>query len=312
MKTFIAIVLLALSICNHHNKPTITREHIADLKEKAQFEVYSYESHPFKDESLADLRKHLGLKLKSSLVQTVLPTGDIRGDLPTNFVAMDKWPNCIHPIRDQQRCGSCWAFAASEVLSDRFCIASNGKINKVLSPQDMVSCDTGDAGCDGGDLTTSWDYLTGDGIVEDSCFPYTSGQGDSGDCLISGGMCVDGKTKATKYKAAPNYRTFESIEDAKAEIYEKGPIETGFDVYKDFFSYKTGIYKKTSDEEVGGHAVKVVGWGVEDGTNYWVVANSWGAGWGEKGYFRIEIGNCCEFEAGMITGDADVSQRPIY
>jgi len=69
-------------------------------------------------------------------------------------------------------------------------------------------------------------------------------------------------------------------------------METGFQVYKDFFNYKTGIYKKTSPfwDYAGGHAVKIVGWGNEAGTNYWIAANSWSANWGENGFFKIAFG----------------------
>jgi len=69
-------------------------------------------------------------------------------------------------------------------------------------------------------------------------------------------------------------------------------METGFQVYKDFFNYKTGIYKKTSPfwDYAGGHAVKIVGWGNENGTNYWICANSWSSTWGEQGFFKIKFG----------------------
>ena len=58
---------------------------------------------------------------------------------------------------------------------------------------------------------------------------------------------------------------------------------------------------------MGGHAIKIVGWGVENGTEFWTVANSWGTGWGENGHFRIAIGNCCNFEAQAIAGKAGKS-----
>merc|ERR1712008_306554 len=79
------------------------------------------------------------------------------------------------------RCGSCWAFSASEVLSDRFAIASKAK-SPVLSVEDMVSCDKGDLGCHGGQLPKAWDYLTSTGIVTDSCFPYAAGDGTAPAC----------------------------------------------------------------------------------------------------------------------------------
>lgn len=65
-------------------------------------------------------------------------------------------------------------------------------------------------------------------------------------------------------------------------------METGFTVYEDFMSYKDGVYKHKTGNALGGHAVKIVGWG--DG--YWIVANSWGTGWGMKGFFNIAFGEC--------------------
>ena len=73
-------------------------------------------------------------------------------------------------------------------------------------------------------------------------------------------------------------------------IMEGGPVETAFTVYSDFENYAGGIYHHVSGSMAGGHAVKFVGWGVEAGTKYWKVANSWNPYWGEKGYFRIVRG----------------------
>lgn len=69
-----------------------------------------------------------------------------------------------------------------------------------------------------------------------------------------------------------------------------GPMEVAFSVYSDFENYASGIYHHVSGGQVGGHAVKVVGWGVESGVKYWKIANSWNPYWGEKGYFRIRRG----------------------
>jgi len=80
-------------------------------------------------------------------------------------------------------------------------------------------------------------------------------------------------------------------------IYKSGPVETAFTVYEDFANYVSGIYTHVSGGIEGGHAVKIVGWGEENGVKYWKVANSWNPYWGEKGYFRIARGrNECGIE----------------
>jgi C1A family cysteine protease len=91
----------------------------------------------------------------------------------------DRTKKCIHPIRDQQQCGSCWAFGATEALSDRFCLAGQ---DVILSPQDMVSCDYNNYGCNGGYMNLAWLYLRQTGVVSEACFPYTSGSGFAPGC----------------------------------------------------------------------------------------------------------------------------------
>ena len=69
-------------------------------------------------------------------------------------------------------------------------------------------------------------------------------------------------------------------------------METRFDVYADFMSYKGGIYQHVSGSRQGGHAIKIIGYGKEGNVEYWICANSWGPAWGESGYFRIAFGQC--------------------
>lgn len=303
MKTIIVLGLIAMSCCHLLDSIAITRDHVEEIKEFASFETYSYEEHPFKDLSVFELRAKLGLKGLPLHELKTLPKGNT-ADLPENFDSRVEFKDCVHEIRDQQSCGSCWAFAASEVLSDRFCIASKGEVNVVLSPQDMVSCDDGDFGCDGGYLDVSFDYLVKQGIVSDACYPYTAGSGIAGACKVNKGKCAVEGVEYKKYKASKWYQ-FESVEEIKRDIQENGPIETGFTVYQDFMSYKSGIYRKSSNTVLGGHAVKIVGWGKEKDAEYWIVANSWGPKWGEQGHFRIAINNCCNFEAQAIAATAD-------
>lgn len=88
-----------------------------------------------------------------------------------------------------------------------------------------------------------------------------------------------------------------------AEISTNGPIEAAFTVYEDFITYKTGVYQHKHGRALGGHAIKILGYGNEDGTDYWLVANSWNETWGDNGYFKILRGhNECGIEGGASAG----------
>lgn len=221
-------------------------------------------------------------------VNKAYPQGDLVST-PTDFDARTQWPSYIHPIRDQQQCGSCWAFGSSEAFSDRIAIATNGKVNVVLSPEDLVSCDKTDYGCGGGYMENAWVYLQNYGIVTDSCFPYTAGPGTEAKCASS---CVDGSAWK-KYKCGQIYNPH-TPDYIKSLIYSSGPVEGAFSVYEDFFSYSSGVYHHVSGGLAGGHAIKILGWGHDSasGLDYWLCANSWGSGWGEQGFFKIKQGDC--------------------
>jgi len=95
---------------------------------------------------------------------------------------------------------------------------------------------------------------------------------------------------ADKYSFAGKTITASGEQGIQQAILAGGPMETAFTVYSDFENYASGIYHHVSGGPAGGHAVKFVGWGVENGQKYWKVANSWNPYWGEKGYFRIVRG----------------------
>jgi len=220
--------------------------------------------------------------------------------VPDAFDSRTQWPNCIHPIRNQAQCGSCWAFAGTEVLSDRFCIASSGKVNVILSPQDLVSCDSSDYGCNGGYLQNEWQYMVSTGVVPDDCFPYVSGSGQVPACPTTcpgqGGAMAPLKKFASKYYSV-------GASSIQTEIMTNGPVEAAFYVYRDFMQYKSGVYHHTSGAFLGGHAIKVIGWGVSNNTPYWIIANSWGTTWGMNGFFWMLRGkNECGIESQVITG----------
>merc|ERR1719226_217069 len=96
---------------------------------------------------------------------------------------------------------------------------------------------------------------------------------------------------ADKYSYDGNTVTASGEANIQSAIMAGGPMEVAFTVYSDFENYASGVYHHVSGSMAGGHAVKVVGWGVDNGTKYWKIANSWNPYWGEKGYFRIKRGN---------------------
>jgi len=258
----------------------------------------------FNNMSLWDFKKcYLGTKgIKTVNSGEVVPSND----LPDNFDSRTKWPSCIHPIRDQGQCGSCWAFGASEALSDRFCIASNQSINTVLSSQYLVSCDSTDFGCNGGYLDHAWKFLENSGIVTEKCWSYKSGGGAVPKCNTFK-SCEDGSPVKNYFVKKGTSKTFGGEAAIKNEIYTNGPIETGFTVYQDFMSYKSGIYEHKSGGVLGGHAVKIIGWGVEGGIKYWICANSWNTVWGDSGFFKIKQGQC-GIDSNGIAGAVDLSK----
>eukprot|EP00769_Ergobibamus_cyprinoides_P001658 gnl/Ergobibamus_cyprinoides/2724.p1 GENE.gnl/Ergobibamus_cyprinoides/2724~~gnl/Ergobibamus_cyprinoides/2724.p1 ORF type:complete len:384 (+),score=216.73 gnl/Ergobibamus_cyprinoides/2724:43-1194(+) len=244
----------------------------------------------------ADAARQLG----TSLRKTKLPAmSHFNAALPENWEAAEAFPGCVGAIRDQEQCGSCWAFGAAEAASDRLCIAKQGAEYVTLSPQYMVSCDSMNHGCDGGNLDFVWYFLKNHGTVSDACMPYVSGDATVPECPST---CVDGSAldpvrAKTAYDVSRNPQTIQN------ELMKNGPVEAAFTVYKDFYSYESGVYHHVTGRRMGGHAIKIVGWGVEDGVDYWRIANSWNTTWGEDGFFRIVRGtNECGIESNVVAG----------
>jgi C1A family cysteine protease len=182
------------------------------------------------------------------------------------------------PIKDQIQCGSCWAFATTEVVESVWSIAGHNLT--VLAPQQLVDCDTVDSGCNGGDAASALQYVIGAGGIDtEADYPYT---GEDGICSLSGSEYG----KITKYFNA--YGTSESTMAANLAKY--GPLTIAVDA--DSWQYYTsGILTATDCGNDVDHAVVAVGYQLG---NYWNVRNSWGTGWGENGYIRLAFGtNTC-------------------
>jgi len=278
--------------------------------------------------SLKEIKKLLGVLPREARRKLPAKEGvSVRDTLPTNFDAREQWPKCpsIGTIRDQSTCGSCWAFGAVEAMTDRICIHSDAKTQITISAADLTSCCyTCGFGCYGGDPAAAWKYWAKNGIVSGGDYGTTDGCKayffPSCEHHVDGSRPPCGDTKAAPackkacdsstqldYKQSLTFGksaySISDVEEVRAEIYNNGPVEAAFSVYEDFLSYKSGVYRHTTGSLLGGHAIKILGWGEENGTPYWLVANSWNPDWGNKGFFKILRGsNECGIEDDIVAG----------
>jgi len=249
-------------------------------------------------------------------------------DVPKEFDSRTNWPNCksIVTVRDQGNCGSCWAFGAVEAISDRICIHSDGKMQPSISAENLLTCCWScGMGCNGGYPQSAWSWWKRNGLVTGGAFgtsmgcqPYEikpcehhvngtrqpcSGEEHTPKCSKK---CESSYSKAyndDKFYGSTSYSVSSNPTKIMQEIMTNGPVEGAFTVYADFPSYKSGVYQHESGGELGGHAIRILGWGEENGTPYWLVANSWNSDWGDKGYFKILRGQDeCGIESSIAAG----------
>ncbi|XP_049940816.1 dipeptidyl peptidase 1-like [Schistocerca serialis cubense] len=219
--------------------------------------------------------------------------------------------NYVSPVRNQEQCGSCFAFSALAVLESRIRIQTNNTQQPVFSVQDVLGCSPLDQGCSGG-----FPYLTGGrygkdyGLVEEACNPY---QGVDSDCSTD--TSCD-RHYTAEYSYVGGYYGATNEVTLQEALVQRGPVAVAFMVYDDFRSYTSGIYRHIEtrvdfDPKVpSSHAVLLVGYGVDavSGEKYWIVKNSWGEDWGDAGYFKILRG---VNECGIETEGVEATPIPL-
>ncbi|CAH8857975.1 unnamed protein product [Trichobilharzia szidati] len=255
-------------------------------------------------------------------------------ELPKEFDAREKWKNCpsIGTVYDNSRCNSVHAIVAAATMSDRMCIQSKGEKNVLLSSIDLVSCChiCGD-GCQGGYYLQPWDFWLSYGIVTggvysstNSCLPYPFPNCEHVQTESKYPECEPGTSETPKCtkKCQPNYEVeyfddkqygnaYYFVDDDETnimkEIFVNGSVEAAFAVYLDFYYYKSGIYKHMTGEYLGVAPTRIIGWGEENHTPYWLCSHVWNEDWGENGYFRILRGkNECSIEKAIVGGEARI------
>jgi len=180
----------------------------------------------------------------------------------------------VTSVKDQGRCGSCWAFSAVAAIESYAELAGKGL--KVLSAQQVNSCDKRDGGCNGGNTETAYQYVKGAGGIElNSDYPYTSGGGSTGSCKFNSGRVAISIT---------GYKSVGRGESSLKSALNAGPASLCL-AASSWQSYRGGILSKC-DNNVD-HCVQGTGY---SGSSYWRIRNSWGTGWGESGFIRLAQG----------------------
>mmetsp|Transcript_826 Transcript_826/g.2232 ORF Transcript_826/g.2232 Transcript_826/m.2232 type:complete len:453 (-) Transcript_826:496-1854(-) len=194
----------------------------------------------------------------------------------------------VTKVKNQQRCGSCWAFSTIGAVEGGLAIATGKLVS--LSEEELVQCDTnGDHGCQGGLMDNAFEWIAeGNSLCTEAEYPYTSGAGVTGMCKKT----CPGSVTLTTHKDVPI-----DNEDALMAAVAQNPVSVAIEADKTAFQlYKSGVLDSAFCGKKLDHGVLVVGYGTDPdtGLDFWKVKNSWGATWGEEGYIRMVRGkNMC-------------------
>jgi len=249
-------------------------------------------------------------KLKAVDARSCLANG-VEADMSALNIsaAPDSWDwrtkGVVSPVQDQGQCGSCWTFSTIAAVESALAIKS-GKLQK-FSEQEVVDCSHGcvleegqqvcNQGCNGGWMWSALtDIISWVGEELETDYPYTA---ETGTCK---------RTSHTAYSPITNYTCLSGPKLANetemaAFTAANGPLSIAMDAGI-LQSYTSGIITPAAGDcsktELD-HAILIVGYGVEGTKPFWIVRNSWGATWGEKGYFRIIRGKgACGLNAGVV------------
>jgi len=198
--------------------------------------------------------------------------------LPSSLDWRDK--GVVSEVKDQQMCGSCWAFSTTGSVESCHKLAGGDLVS--LSEQNLVDCssDYGNQGCNGGLMTSAMDYIIANkGVDTEKSYPYKA---TDGDCQFKSTNVGATIKKYINVQAGDEGDLLQQI--------QKGPVSVAIDAgHYSFQFYRHGVYDESNCSPTNlDHGVLLVGYGSDDeGNEYWIVKNSWGTSWGMDGYILM-------------------------
>jgi C1A family cysteine protease len=256
-----------------------------NARSKAINSTATFAHNQFSDLTLEEFSVRLGMKGYKPKQVPGVPVAPRAPMAPGSFDWRTK--NGITAVKDQAQCGSCWAFSCTESIESVY-IIKGGKAGQVpLAPQQIVDCDTGDDGCNGGDLPTCYQYVQSAGGLEtERDYPY---KGVDGRCNAQSSLEQDPITGF-------NYVIPQGSTDEMAMasyLAANSPMSIIVDA-SSWSSYSGGVLTADQCGQDLDHAVQAVGYSGLDANGYWIVRNSWGTSWGENGFIRLQMAsNTC-------------------
>jgi KDEL-tailed cysteine endopeptidase len=243
---------------------------------------YKLKLNEYADMSNPEFKELYGARYTELRMSRPRPTTDFMHARATNLPSSVDWRTlgAVTPVKNQGSCGSCWAFATVATIEGINQIKTKQLVS--LSEQELVDCDSGDEGCDGGLFEHAYDFVKKNGgLTTETFYPYLAKKQT---CNInkekSHSAIIDG------YETVPA-----NDEEALKKAVAAQPVAVAIDASgSDLQFYSEGVFTGDCGKELN-HAVTVVGYGENpNGSKYWIVKNSWGTRWGEAGYIKMERG----------------------